>query len=169
MSNTTFKQIQKSKKQSGFTLIELLIVIAVIGVLTMVINSGSESSKVSSRVDAQAGYNDQIAAAALSYKSNRLNYSTITINKLCTTTSLSKNICGPSNDGRATNLWGGDHKVDPVAGNPGQFKITVTGITNGEEVQFGDKYAQKTIGDCTDGSTGCSSIAVTSGQVVSTH
>lgn len=159
-----------SRKQAGFTLIELMIVIGIIAVLGAIIRSGEPSAKSSSKVSSQIELIKQIKTQADKYRNNRINFSTISMTQLCTLTSLSKVICGPSNDGVATNLYGGNYVVSPVSSDPGQYTIQVTNIDAGVEPEMADGLAVYTANQaaCSNGLTGCTTIATAANVVTGT-
>lgn len=155
-------------KQSGFTLIELLIVITIMGILAAVATSGEESGSQGARVTSQVGFMDQVAAAATEYRATVVNFTNIDMATLCTVTSLSSQICGPSNNGQASNVYGGNYVVAVASGNPGQYTLQITNVQNGEEALISQRYASKTADRCTNGSTGCATIATATGSVTAT-
>ncbi len=154
-------------KQKGFGLVELIIVIAIIAVLAIANRSGAPAAQGSAEVDAQKNIALQIKAAGTSYRNNRLNYATITMPELCTKTTLGAAICGTSNDGANTNIYGGSYSVQVLSGNVGRYQLTMDGLPEGVPALLADVLASYTAEEssCMNGSTGCPTISQTANSV----
>lgn len=113
-----------------------------------------------------------ITSAAIAWKKARPNYSALSgITKLCERQLLDKSICGASNDGKATNPFGGDWNV---VGSNGKFTVTA-GLAsldptedNGRILDLADTMAPSTKANCSSADA-CSSISVTGNTLAMTH
>ncbi|MGR5298430.1 hypothetical protein ACPV5U_23410 [Vibrio mediterranei] len=98
----------------------------------------------------------------------RSNFTGVTIAKVCASTDLDRKICGPKNDGKSTNPFGGDWSVAPNK-NPGLFDITGT-LPNDTNriIDIADTMAPSTRGNCQE-STGCSTLKTTATGLTMTY
>ncbi|MGR5307700.1 hypothetical protein [Vibrio mediterranei] len=110
-----------------------------------------------------------IVAATQSWKKLRPNFDGVTITKVCQDGQLSKNVCGSSNDGVATNPFGGNWTVVVDTASKGLFKITGTLPSDADRVSsLADTMAPTTRSACIEAS-GCSTLSTTANSITMTY
>lgn len=112
---------------------------------------------------------NEIAQETNAWKKARPNFDGVTIKKVCEETSLSKNICGSSNDGVATNPFGGNWTVVVNTGSKGLYNVTATIPQDADRItSLANSVAPSTRAACYE-ATGCSTIAITSNSLTMTY
>lgn len=161
------RNLPKQSKQRGMAILDQLTAIgAVIGGIALVLILGSEvtASGQEGRLQAQVG---QIKSAALKWKGNANNFAGITMGELCKDNYIGEDLCGPSDDGKKSNAFGGDFVVAANT-NPGLLDVTVDLPSDTDKVNMVARtMASATRNKCTS-VTGCSTIAVTGNAIKST-
>lgn len=155
------------KKQKGIATLDMVLygmaaIALLLGLMALV-------PKVNYAMDKQKLLSDmsEIKRAALEWKGQRSNYATLAgIGVLCARDHLNDNICGPSDDGVATNPFGGNYTITPSA-NVSLVDISATGIEARRVADLADAVAPSTRDACTD-ATGCGSINAAGSVITAT-
>lgn len=116
-----------NRNQKGFTILELIISIAIIGVLSAIALSATNSANITE----QRIFEDDMAniiVQASKWGQGR-GYSGVSMSILCSEKYIdSQSICGSSNDGSGANPWGGDYAISVNAGSINRFDFKSTNI-----------------------------------------
>ncbi len=173
MKNTknTHNNMQPSmrNKQRGALTAELLMIVA--AVITALIFMVAQLPNIGYKFNemkfiAQA---NEIAQETNLWKKGRPNFESVDITKVCQETSLSRAICGTSNDGSQTNPFGGDWDVRVNTGSKGLFDIVATIPEDGDRIpSLANSVAPSTRGNCLEAS-GCSTLATSANSITMTH
>lgn len=158
-------------KQRGALSAELIMVVVfvVLGLIFIVSQSPNLLYKINEmRFVAQA---NEIAQETVLWKKARPNFDGVTIAKVCADGSLSKNICGNSNDGKATNPFGGDWSLAVNTRSKGLFDLTATIPDANDQkriTSLGNSIANSTRGNCSE-AAGCTTLATTANSLKMTY
>ncbi|MFA0011963.1 hypothetical protein AB4391_01255 [Vibrio lentus] len=111
----------------------------------------------------------EIVRSVGAWKKARPNFEGIDITKVCEDGELSDSICGTSNDGKATNPFGGDWSVTVNSGSKGLFDLTGTLPSDPDRVvSLSNTMAPATREGCIEAS-GCSTISTTGNSITMTY
>ncbi|GIU51290.1 hypothetical protein TUM4438_40390 [Shewanella sairae] len=155
--NTTF-----TNKQRGASTVDVMIaagfIIGAILLTVMIVPKVQDAMTISSfQRDAST-----IQSSVLRWKKARSNYTGVTLSEICNQNILTKGgtICGTSNNGQATNPFGGNWTVRANS-NPGLFDIVATLPNNPDSIaEVADTMAPITRGNCQSAS-GCATLQAT--------
>lgn len=157
------------KKQRGALSAEAIMytVFIIVGLIFVASQAPNLMYKINEmRFLAQA---NEIAQETNAWKKARPNFDGVTIKKVCEETSLSKNICGSSNDGVATNPFGGNWTVAVNTGSKGLYNVTATIPQDADRItSLANSVAPSTRAACYE-ATGCSTITTTSNSLTMTY
>ncbi|MCW8348724.1 hypothetical protein MD535_22300 [Vibrio sp. ZSDZ65] len=162
------KQPTQPRKQRGAISLDALIVIGVVILaLIFVISQAPKLTYAWNKFQ----YGQQAASIekyTRDWQRGRSNFATVDISKVCATTDLDRKICGPGNNGVATNPFGGNWSVTANS-NPGLFDVTGT-LPNDTNriIDIADTMAPSTRGNCQE-STGCSTLSTSATGVTMTY
>ncbi|AZQ13268.1 hypothetical protein [Shewanella khirikhana] len=154
------KNVNMKNRERGASTTDMIIWAAlIIGALIFTISKVPDI-RYALRVAAFQADTATIGDAAYRWKKMRPNYTGISIGVLCTDKYLPETICGTSNNGVATNQFGGNWTV-AVNANPGLYNIVATIPNDPTRMNdLADTMASATRGNCTKAS-GCSTITAT--------
>lgn len=170
MNNSTFIPSPSMKnKQRGALSAELAMVlgVVVIALIFMVSQAPNFRYKINeTRFLSQA---NDIAQETVAWKKARPNFEGVTITKVCQEGSLSKSICGASNDGTATNPFGGNWSITANAGSKGLFDVTATLPEDAHRIpSLANSIASSTRANCNE-ADGCSTVTTTASAITMTY
>ncbi|EGU42413.1 hypothetical protein, partial [Vibrio scophthalmi] len=170
MNNPTFAARPSMKnKQRGALSAELAMVIGVvvIALIFMVSQAPNFRYKINeARFLSQA---NEIAQETNAWKKARPNFEGVTITKVCEEGGLNKSLCGSSNDGRATNPFGGDWSISANTGSKGLFDVTATLPEDAHRIpSLANSIASSTRANCNE-ADGCDTLATTATSIKMTY
>ncbi|MGL6262143.1 hypothetical protein [Vibrio sp. WXL103] len=152
-------------KQRGAMSAEILLTVSVliVGLIFIASNAPGIMYKINEiRFAWQA---DAIQSEAHAWKKFQPNFSNVTLPKLCTEANLSKSICGPNDDGVATNPFGGNWSITPNSGNPSIVDVIATIPTDVDRIpQLANAVAPATRDRCVE-ATGCATLTTTGNSI----
>ncbi|MEL7287525.1 MAG: hypothetical protein AAGJ90_14010 [Pseudomonadota bacterium] len=160
--NTFMNHKQRGALSGELALVVVVVVLALIFIVSQAPNIMYKINEM--RFVSQA---NEIAQETLLWKKARPNYAGVTIAKVCSDGSLNKNICGDSNDGKATNPFGGDWSIAANAKSKGLFDVTATipDVNDAKRIpSMAGSIAPSTRGNCAD-STGCPTLSTTANSL----
>lgn len=156
-----------NNRQRGAASLDMIIWAAlIIGALIFVISKVPDI-RYALRVSAFQSDISTISDAAYRWKKMRPNYTGVNIGTLCTDKYLPESICGTTNNGVATNQFGGNWTVTANT-NPGLYNIEATIPSDPTRMNdLADTMAPATRGNCTQ-AAGCSTITATGTKLTMT-
>ncbi len=157
------------KKQRGALSAEAVMITAfvIIGLIFVAAQAPNLMYKINEmRFLSQA---NEIAQETQAWKKARPNFDGVTITKVCEETSLSKNVCGSSNDGKSTNPFGGDWTISVNSGSKGLYDVTATVPEDAERIpSLANSIAPSTREACYE-ADGCSTVTTSSNSLTMTY
>ncbi len=158
-----------TNKQRGASTVDVMIaagfIIGAILLTVMIVPKVQDAMTISSfQRDAST-----IQSGVLRWKKARSNYTGVTLTEICNQNILTKGgtICGTSNNGQATNPFGGNWTVRANS-NPGLFDIVATLPNNPDSIaEVADTMAPITRGNC-QSATPCTTLTKTSTSLTMT-
>lgn len=160
--NAFMKNKQRGALSAELAMVVVIVVLALIFIVSQAPNIMYKINEM--RFVSQT---NEIAQETLLWKKARPNYEGVTIAKVCADGSLNKNICGASNDGKATNPFGGDWSIAANTRSKGLFDITATvpDATDAERIpSMAGSVAPSTRGNCAE-ATGCPTLTTTANSL----
>ncbi|WP_045409833.1 hypothetical protein [Vibrio jasicida] len=160
--NAFMKNKQRGALSAELAMVVVIVVLALIFIVSQAPNIMYKINEM--RFVSQT---NEIAQETLLWKKARPNYEGVTIAKVCADGSLNKNICGASNDGKATNPFGGDWTIAANTRSKGLFDITATipDATDAERIpSMAGSVAPSTRGNCAD-ATDCPTLTTTANSL----
>lgn len=157
------------KKQRGAVSAEMIGVLAVI--IAGLIFVASQFPKIwdAGREMHFTWQANQIAQAVPKWKKGRTGYVSVTIGKVCTDGDLPESVCGAANDGKGTNIYGGDWSVTVNSSSNGLFDVIGTIPRDTDKIaSLADALAPSTRDSCTEAS-GCASLKTGTNSITMTY
>ncbi len=158
-------------KQRGALSAELIMV--VVFVVLALIFMASQSPNVMYKINEMrfVSQANEIAQETVLWKKARPNFDGVTIAKVCQDGSLNKNICGDSNDGKATNPFGGDWTLATNTRSKGLFDLTATIPDTNDQARItslANSIAPSTRGNCSEADD-CTTLTTTANSLKMTY
>ncbi|EIA0806466.1 hypothetical protein K6327_004036 [Vibrio vulnificus] len=164
--NAFMKHKQRGALSAELAMVVVIVVLALIFIVSQAPNIMYKINEM--RFLSQA---NEIAQETLLWKKARPNFDGVTIAKVCQEGSLNKSICGNSNDGRATNPFGGDWSITVNTRSKGLFDVTAT-VPDAKDAEripsLANSIASSTRGNCSE-ATGCSTLTTTGNALKMTY
>ena len=166
---TTQPTLSMRNKQRGAAIMDNLISVGFVALALVFIMGQVPSMQYQwNKIQFQTQTSDIVRSVA-AWKKARPNYDGITIKKVCDDGELSHSICGTSNDGKATNPFGGDWAVTVNSGSKGLYDVTGTLPSDPDRViSLANTMAPATRGGCIE-ATGCSTLSMTGNSITMTY
>lgn len=162
------KQHTFGKKQAGSAILDNLIAVgfvslALIFILSQVPKLQYQWNKIQFQTQVTS-----IVQATNAWKKSRPNFDTVNINKVCLDGELSSSLCGTTNDGVATNPFGGNWSISVNSGSKGLFDVTATLPSDGNRIDsLSNTMAGATRGNCIE-AAGCATIKTSATDLIMT-
>ena len=167
-SKTT--SVNMKNKQRGASTTDVLIAGAVIIAALIFLVSKVPDIRYAQKLSAFQADAATISEAAYKWKKMRPNYSGVNMGVLCSSTRklLPESICGTSNNGVASNQFGGNWTI--VANtNPGLYNITATIPNDADRIDdIADTMAPTTRSRCSQ-AQGCGTLTVAGTTITMIH
>lgn len=154
------KNVNMKNRQRGASTTDIIIWSALIIIALIFTISKVPDIRYAMRVSGFQSDVSTISDAAYRWKKMRPNYTGVSIGVLCTDKYLPTSICGTTNNGVASNQFGGNWTV-AANSNPGLYNIVATIPNDPTRMNdLADTMAPATRGNCTQAS-GCTTITAT--------
>ncbi|RJX65863.1 hypothetical protein DZ860_21120 [Vibrio sinensis] len=162
-------QPSMKNKQRGALSAELSMVIGVIVIALIFMVSQAPNYRYKMNEIRFLSQANDIAQATIAWQKARSNFETVSMTKVCEEGSLSKSICGSSNDGIETNPFGGNWSIKVNAGSKGLFDVGATLPQDAHRIpSLANSIASSTRENC-DEAAGCSTLATTASTITMTY